>query len=82
MIRQELQTSAAMPRIAEIVCQWGSAQFEEKQRLDQEEEQLRNQWKNIIALIITGLRVVNAKAIGVPDKPTSQFVSDLPPGAN
>jgi hypothetical protein len=53
--------------------------IEEKQRIEQEEEQARNQWKNLIALVGTALRPVNAKAVGIPDKPSAQWPLTIPP---
>jgi hypothetical protein len=53
--------------------------IEEKQRLDQEEEQLRNQWKNLTALLAVGLRPVSGRFIGVPDKPTAQWPPSIEP---
>jgi hypothetical protein len=70
----------ASKRALEFVLNVDAAKvIEERQRLDQEEEQLRNQWKNLVTLINTRLRPISGKAVGIPDKPTPQWPPTIEP---
>jgi hypothetical protein len=70
----------ASKRALEFVLNVDAAKIiEEKQRLDQEEEQLRNQWKNVLNLVEAGLRPVNGRAMGISEKPTTQWPPTIEP---
>lgn len=61
-------------RCVEFVLNLDAARFiEERQRLEQEEAELKNRWKNLASVAITTLKPVNGRVLGLPEMPSAQW---------
>ncbi len=61
-------------RCVEFVLNLDAARLaEERQRLEQEEMELKNRWKNLTNVAVTGLRQVNGRIVGLPEEPSAQW---------
>jgi hypothetical protein len=52
---------------------------EQRQRLEQEESQLRINWKTTTSALIMSLRLVNGRVVGLPEQPTTQWPPAVSP---
>lgn len=67
-------------RTVEFVLDLDSARLaEERQRLEYEEADLRNRWKNLVSLVSATLRGVNGRVVGLPEQPTAQWPLAIAP---
>jgi hypothetical protein len=67
-------------RCVEFVLNLDAARFvEERQRLEQEEGELRNRWKNLTNVAITLLKPVNGRVIGLPEQPSALWPLSVAP---
>lgn len=61
-------------RSVEFVLNLDAAQLAEKQqRLEQEENELKVRWKNLIQVALATLRPINGRILGLPEQPTAQW---------
>ena len=61
-------------RALEFVLNLDAARLdEERQKLDQEEAQLRNRWRNLVSALSLAIRFVNGRVVGIPEQPTAQW---------
>jgi hypothetical protein len=61
-------------RCLEFVLNLDAARFiEEKQRLEQEETELKNRWKNLTGVAVATLKPVNGRVVGLPEQPSAQW---------
>jgi hypothetical protein len=61
-------------RCVEFVLNLDAARFiEERQRLEQEEVELKNRWKNLTSVAVTTLKPVNGRVVGLPEQPSAQW---------
>lgn len=61
-------------RCVEFVLNLDAARFiEERQRLEQEEAELKNRWKNLNNIAVTNLKSVNGRVVGLPGVPSAQW---------
>ena len=61
-------------RCVEFALNLDAARFtEERQRLEQEEAELKNRWKNLTDVAVTSLRPVNGRIVGLPEQPSAQW---------
>ena len=67
-------------RSVEFVLNLDAARLaEERQKLEQEEADLRNRWRNLTNLLISSLRQVNGRVIGLPEQPSAQWPPAIAP---
>lgn len=61
-------------RCVEFVLNLDAARFiEERQRLEQEEAELKNRWKNLNNVAVANLKSVNGRVVGLPGQPSAQW---------
>jgi len=61
-------------RCVEFVLNLDAARFiEERQRLVQEEAQLKNRWKNLTSIAEATLQSMSGRVVGLPEKPSAQW---------
>ncbi len=61
-------------RCVEFVLNLDAARFiEERQRLEQEEAELKNRWKNLTNVAVTTLKPVNGRLVGLSEQPSAQW---------
>jgi len=61
-------------RCVEFVLNLDAARFiEERQRLEQEESELKNRWKNLSNVAVANLKPVNGRLVGLPEQPSAQW---------
>lgn len=67
-------------RCVEFVLNLDAARFiEERQRLEQEEAELKNRWKNLYNLAMLRLKSVNGRVIGLSEQPSAQWPLSISP---
>lgn len=61
-------------RCVEFVLNLDAARLvEERQKLEQEETDLKNRWKNLTDVAVTSLKQANGRIVGLPEQPSTQW---------
>ena len=83
-IQANVPTYFGIREVAKRACEFAmhldaAALVEERQRLRQEEDRIRSQWKSLRSALSASLRMIHSRVTAIPELPTSQWPPAIEP---